>query len=324
MIRGPFGVQMAGVDGCSNEPAGAITMDNRYENLQPQRIRKLGFVLLALFSILLLANNRVIYPLLEAGGPSNWYQGVLAAMCGVVFAQFSLLAIWSVLSPQPLLRRLLFLICGAVALITAWSLGFAGTRVQTESIDWLAQEEIWVLGFLPIVFLAHALPLVGARLFGSLVLAQDGEVPQRRHVSIAGLLGATGVVAFALAAAQLLTRLGMHQTEIFVIASVASGIAFAFGLLGALPAVLLLFSRRKFFWVWSILLILLAPGITAAIFGGLRLFRLSPPGSTWIFVTLSAGYMIVLTIGIGNLRLLGYRLTKQTMKKVLKGSSFNV
>ena len=289
-------------------------MDTRYENLQPARIRKLGFVLLALFSISMLANDRAIYPLLEAGGPADWYQGVLAAMCGVVFAQFSLLAIWSVLSPDSLLRRANFSICAAASLITAWLLGFAATKVQTENINWLDQAEIWILGFLPVVFLAHALPLAGARFFGSLVLAQDDEAPRRRHISIAGLMGTTGVIAFALAAAQLPTRLGMHQEEVFAIAGVASAIAVALGLLGALPASLLLFSRRRFFGVWLVLLIVYAASITAAIFAGLRSFRLSPPESTWIFTILAIGYMIVLTIGIGIIRLLGYRLAKQTVE----------
>jgi hypothetical protein len=74
-------------------------MDSRYENLQPARIRKLGYVLLGMFAVLMLANNRAIYPVLLAGVPSNWYQAIFAAMCGVIIAQFSLLAVWSVLSP---------------------------------------------------------------------------------------------------------------------------------------------------------------------------------------------------------------------------------
>lgn len=290
-------------------------MDNRYENSQPARIRKLGYVLLGMFAILMLANNRSIYPLLEAGGPSNWHQGVFAAMCGVVFAQFSLLAIWSVLSPQSLLRRLLFLICAAVALVTAWTLGFATSWDPLESFAWRESEEFFLFRFLPFVFLAHALPLMGLRLFGSTVLAKNEQVPCRRSVSIAGLLSTTGIIAFALATIQLPTRVHVAYAEMWAIGGVAAGIAFTLGLLVVLPAVLLLFSRRRFFGVWSVFLPLYAAGITAAIFGGLRSFRLSPPGSTWIFATLLASAMTVIVIGIGIMRLLGYRLAKQLAPK---------
>ena len=291
-------------------------MDNQYENLQPSRIRKLGFVLLGAFIISILANNRTIYPILEAGGPRS-HQGFFAAMCGVVFAQLSLLGIWSVLSPQSLLRRVMFLVCTAIALIAAWMLGFVATRYPDpdQSIRWLELEEISVVGFLPIVFLAHALPLIGLRFLSSTVLVQVDQVPRRRAVSIAALLRTTGIVAFVIAAIQIPTLLGLSHTEALAIAAVGAGIAFAIGLLGVLPAVLLLFSRRRFFWIWSSVFVLYAAATTLAIFSGLRLFQLSPPDSAWLFVVLVVSQMIVVVVGIGILRMLGYRLGRLAVER---------
>ncbi len=296
-------------------------MDNQYENLQPSRIRKLGFVLLGMFIVLILVNNRAIYPILEAGGPRS-RQGFFAAMCGVVFAQFSLLGIWSVLSPQSLLRRAAFLVCAATALIAAWMLGFVASRYPDpdQSIRWLELEEFSVFGFVPIVLLAHALPLIGLRFFSSTVLVQLDQVPPRQFVSIAGLLFATGIIAFAIAAIQVPTGLGLSYSEALGIAATGSGIALAIGLLAVLPAVRLLFSRRGSFWIRSTALLLYAAATTGAIFSGLRLFQLSPPESTWLFVILITSQMIVVVIGIGILRMLGYRLGKSAVERKPAGN----
>ena len=146
-------------------------------------------------------------------------------MCGVVFAQFSLLGIWSVLSPQSLLRRVMFLVCAAIALIAAWTLGFVATRYPDpdQSIRWLELEEFSVFGFVPFVLLAHALPFDGLALFSSTVLVQLDQVPPRQFVSIAGLLFATGIIAFAIAAIKVPTGLGLSYSEALGIAARGPG-----------------------------------------------------------------------------------------------------
>ena len=317
LIQSPAGVPISVCKTKSKRRSvDAMKSDLHYENLQPVRMRKLGGVLLAFLVLAMLANNRAIYPILESGGPS-WYQGFFAAMCGVVVSQFSLLAIWSVLSSHSLLRRSVFLGSAGTALIAAWLLGFVATCFPepVESIRWLALEEVYLLGYLPIVFLAHAIPLIGLRLFGSLVLAQIGTFPIRRPVSIAGLLGSTGIVGVALAAIQFVTLMGMSHVEALGIGGIAAGIAFAIGLLGVLPAVILLFSQRRLFWAWSIMAWLYAAGLTAAIFGGLRLLQLLPAGTMWIFVILLTTEMFMVTLGIGIMRMMGYRLVKATVEQ---------
>ncbi|MEM9941007.1 MAG: hypothetical protein AAF939_05420, partial [Planctomycetota bacterium] len=77
-------------------------------------------------------------------------------------------------------------------------------------------------------------------------------------LTIRGILFLTFLLGFSLAALQFPARGGLGQQETFLFMAISSGFLFAASLLIGLPAVLILFSQRFHFWVFSALFLSLS------------------------------------------------------------------
>ena len=294
-------------------------MDKKFDSLKNAKMgeaawdRNLGKILLVLLVIVMLVANRTIYPLLASPsirGSSALVPIMSFCLCGIIVSEFSLLAIWTILSPQPFYRRIQFLVTGLVALLAAWLLGFAAMMDPLESLRWLQWNVIYAFGLLPIALLAGSLPITALRFFASWQISWNDKQPTRRSISIGGLMMATAIVGSAFAAVQLPMKLNPANV-VWSSVGILSALAFGFGLLAVLPCVWILLSPRRSFGLWSAVLPIVAGGTTL---GGLLALRymVRNPGwiEAWPPALIITTAVLFTAFGLGIIRLLGYRLTK--------------
>ncbi len=289
-------------------------MDDRFKNLIRRRDYKLAIVAFAILGSIMLLANRFAYPLLES--PQTKLQIHLSfAVIGIMVGEIALLAAWVALSSQTLWKRIQFLFVCSLLLIAAWLLGYLSTFDSDVGINWRNREPIFYLGWLPLVFLATALPLIILRFFTSLVLAPYDSLtpPTRQRVTTMSLLLTTTLVAFVLATIQLPAMIGNAQSDNWAASGGFAGVFFLIGLLIVLPSVLVLCSSRLNFLIWSVAT--LTAGVLMAT--GAMYLLISITRSQWrpndemlIPAQVSAAGMACFLLGIFVIRLSGYRLQK--------------
>ncbi len=291
-------------------------LNERFDNLVRARDLKLAWVLLTLFCVLVLATSRMSYWIV--GFPSStWMQHLSRAVIGILIATASLVSVWTTLGEGSLIRRILFLAFAALAIFAAWALGLMAA-FYPEPVRLSAREEVYFFGLLPSVFLALCLPLIISRwLFGLVLADQQQDSPTRAPVTTLGLMTVTALIGCCLAGVRLFT-LGVQEEVVLMPLGIMCGSSFLIGLFAVLPAVLLLCSRQRNFGIWSPVIIL---GGNVLI-GGTIVGILKATGAwiplqdVWAIFEGSLVATTTFTIGIGIIRLFGYRVAKQASRKL--------
>ena len=291
-------------------------VDERFKNLTRRRSDRLAIVLLALSGWGMLLANRCVYPMLELADPR--FEILSVALVGIVISEFALLSTWTVLSHQPFAKRLQFLFVAALLLLASWMLGYVSTFSSEVGLDILNRELIYYFGWIPLALIAMSVPLIVVRFFGSVVLAPGGKSEARlvrQPVTISRLMVATGIIASSLALLQLPgVAARANQADIWAASGRIAGVFFLLGLLFVFPTVLILFSTKRRFWIWSPLLLMLSVvvclgvGILFSVFSGFKINW--SIDEQWPPIVAVLASMVCFQIGIGVIRLLGYRLAK--------------
>jgi hypothetical protein len=291
------------------------SVNERFKNLIRERDDKLAIVLLAILGFLMVLTNRVIYPLLESP-KSSFESSISVSLFAVVLAEVAVLSIWTVLSSQSFITRLQILFVATIVLFASWLLGYSSTFDTDIGLNLRNREQLYYVGWIPLLFLAMCVPLIVLRFFASRVLApiDSATLPTRQPVTISGLMLATGLIAFTVAALQLPALIGNRQADIWAASGAFAGVFFLIGLVFVLPAVLILCSSKRSFLVWSPVILvgsaLAGLGIVACfvyLVNGQAVLR----DDDWIIpLQFTASAMLVIIIAIGIMRMFGYRLMK--------------
>ena len=231
---------------------------------------------------------------------------------GILIAVACLISVWSALGPGSLFRRALFVACAATTILAAWMLGLIAC-FSSDSVRLFERDEFYVLGLLPTVFFSLCLPLIALRwLFGFTMADLHEEAPDKEPITTLSLMTVTALVGCCLAGVGLTTMIEGLNHIAFPLA-IMSGCSFLTGLLAVLPAAMLLCSRRRNYMVWSLVLNL----IGSLLFTGvvLLIFRIT---EAWIstqdklgLVEGSLAATATFSVGIGIIRLFGYRVARQ-------------
>jgi len=220
-----------------------------------------------------------------------------------------LISVWTTLGEDSLLRRSLFLACSAAAILAAWILGLSAS-FYPESVRLSGREEIYAMGLLPTAFFALCLPLVVFRWISGFALDdRHGDAFTREPITTANLMIVTALTGCCLAG----VRLASVAIDVVLIPlAIVSGCGFVLGLVAVLPGVLLLCSRRRNYLVGSLALNL----IGSLLFGGITA-GFSKMTGAWIstqdVLAIFEGSLAAtatFSVGIGIVRLFGYRLAK--------------
>jgi len=292
------------------------SVNDRFKNIQHQRDVKLAIVILALFGFLLLIGNRFVYPLLES--PNSKFEIMFSiVLMGAIVAQFALISTWTVLSNQSFVSRLQFMAVASFLLLASWALGYISTFSSDVGLNLRNREPFYYVGWIPICLLGISLPLIVLRFFGSRVLAirDSAAQPERQPVTTASLMITTALIAFVLSSVQLPTLLGNRQVDIWMASGGFAGAFFLIGAVFVLPTVLILFSTKRRFLVWSPILLLLAIACSLGvfyIFAWLSGFRIRGNDPLIAFAVATTSAMMTYLVGILIIRLFGYRLAKAT------------
>lgn len=232
---------------------------------------------------------------------------------GMLIAVACLISVWTTLGEGSPIRRTLFLACSATAVIAAWMLGLTAS-FYPEPVRLTNRQEVYLLGLLPTIFLALCLPLIALRRVFGLVLAdQHRDAPPKEPITTIGLMTVTAFVGCCLGGAGWTAKM-IDQLNILLPLSVMSGCGFATGLLAVLPAIMFLCSKRRNYLTWSLVLNLIGSLVFAgAILGVFKLTGawISSQDKLAIFEG-SLAATATFSVGIGIIRLFGYRLAKQT------------
>ena len=288
-------------------------MDERFENLIRARDLKLAWIELGLFCVLLLAASRLSYWVV--GFPStNLMRHLGYVVIGMLIAAACLISVWTTLGEGFLARRCLFLACTATAILAAWMLGLTAS-FYPESVRLTSREEVHFLGLLPTVFLALCIPLIIVRsLFGFLLADRHKDIPPKAPITTAGLMLVTALVGCCLGGVRLTTAVIGGSNVLYPIAFLSGG-SFLIGLLAVLPAVVLLCSIRRNFLVWSLVLNLIGSLLFTGAILGVALITgawMSSQDALAIFEC-SLAATATFSVGIGIIRLFGYRLARRSL-----------
>ena len=294
-------------------------MDERFQNLIRQRHAKLAWLFLALFCTLMIVVDRFAYQTIGFAD-GRLMQRVSYSMLGLIAAQFVLLAIWTALGEGSLLRRLLFLVCALTAMVSTWILGVIDS-FGNEHVTLHRREEIHLLGIVPVLLLSLCTPLIVLRRFFSRMLSL-ADKPTREPITTFGLMIVTAVVAICLATAQLPQLSGASPNESWIGITIYSSLSFLVGLTVILPTVLLLFSKTRNVYLWSLLLMLFVELLTLLVIYGISLIPKSSMRTQdiWPAVQIPAQIvgtaMLAVIIGILIMRLFGFRLQNANPQSV--------
>ena len=174
------------------------------------RIGPLG-IILAVFAGCFTLVNITVFPAALGSSSNTPVELWLTFGMGLIGAEAGLLAIAAVLGPGKGFLRHLLILPPAVAWIMGWLIGF-GLAVwiypyEVYFIKWIKWKEVAALLLVvPIVFCGCELPLWIVRTLLGWRIESDRHVTSRSsrpHLSISGILIATGAVAVALAAVRL-------------------------------------------------------------------------------------------------------------------------
>ena len=240
----------------------------------------------------------------------HWASVIFGTLTGVT----CLISLWTTLGQGSLLRRTFFLACSAIALLAAWGLGLIA-YFPTESVNPFGREEFYFTGLLPTIFAALCLPLIGLRWFGFALAKQHYDVPAKQPITTTSLMTLTVLVACCLSGVRLAMMSG--DVDITFPLVFCSGCSLVIGLAVVLPAVLLLCSSRKNYLIWSLVFCLIASLILAGICIGILVINGATP-STYDALKFFEGSLaatITFSIGIGIVRLFGYRLEKEASRQ---------
>lgn len=256
----------------------------------------------------------------------DWmYLAIYFSVIGIVAAQFILLAIWATLGEGSLVRRLLFLICAFVAMTSAWLLGVADW-FGDELVALHRREEILLLGVVPVLFLSLSMPLIVLRCFFSRQLSVT-DAPIKKSITTFGLMVITGVVATSLASAQILLvseifkqELNPGTANLWFFVGIYSGVSFLIGLALVLPTAVFMFSPRGNFFLRSAALLAYAALLTfSSIYCISLIYSVIRSQDIWptfqFLASIVETAVLAVIIGIGIMRLFGYRLYKATRKQ---------
>ena len=292
-------------------------MDDRFENLIHKRDLKLAVILLGLFCVMVLTVSRLAY-WIGRFPSTNLMRHSAYLVIGMLIGVACLISVWTTLGQGSFIRRTIFLVCAAAAIFAAWVLGLVAT-FDPEPVRLSAREEVYSLGLLPTVFLTLCLPLVVLRWgFGLALADRHRDVPQREPITTTSLLTVTAMVASCLGGIQLFVA--RVDEQVLGPIAICCGCSFLAGLLGVLPAVMFLCSSRRNYLAWSLVLNLIGSlFFTGAIVGAIGLM------GAWIslqdalsILEGSLAATATFSIGIGIIRLFGFRLAKHFDAPILK------
>ena len=292
-------------------------LDERFQNLIRTRDRRLAWILLALFCILMLVASRLSYWMV--GFPSTTLmQHLSSIIIGMLIGLTCLISVWTTLGEGSLIRRIIFLACSAAAIFAAWMLGLVAS-FYPESVMLSGREEVYALGLLPTVFLTLCLPLtISPSVFGLVLADQQNESPVKAPITTVSLMTVTAIVGCCLGGIRWFMTIS--EEGIMGIASgiaIMSGVSFLVGLLTVVPAVLFLCSRRRSFLFFSMVLMtagsLLIWLIIVGIFAATGAWISSQDVLSILEGTFAA--TVTFTVGIGIIRMFGYRLAKERLAK---------
>lgn len=236
---------------------------------------------------------------------------------GTLIGLACLISVWTTLGEGSLIRRIMFLAWAALAIFAAWMLGLAAS-FYPESVRLSSREEVYFLSLLPTIFLALCLPLAISRWASCLVLAdQQNETPTRAPITTISLMTVTAIVGCCLGGVRWFTTMIPEEGTLYGIA-IMSGCGFAAGLFAVVPSVLLLCSRRRSFTLWSLvitssgslLIWLIIVGVFKAT--GAWISR----EDVWAILEGTLAATITFTLGMGIIRLFGFRLAKEMKYKL--------
>jgi len=237
------------------------------------------------------------------------------AILGWLIGASAVVIAWTSLSHQSLLQRLIFLGCGFAAAAAAWSLGLMA-QFDTERVVLSQRDEIAILGMFPTLMLAVALPMIVVRkIFGCVLAPIEEARPNRSTITTAWLMLVTAIVAICAAGLQFFaTQLGQSLKDIAVDLGIVTSIFLGVSLVIVLPSTLLLFSRRRNFTIWSLVLIVVNSLIPLVLLRVIpRLFS-GPRMSFKDYTITIMGFgfaMIAFVVGAACVRSLGFRLGKE-------------
>ena len=267
--------------------------------------------MLAFFCVVSITVSRLSYWFVGFAGTNLMRHGSYVTI-GFLIAVACLISVWTTLGPGSLIRRTLFVACAAAAIFAAWMLGLMAC-LSTYSFRIFDREEVYAIGLLPTIFFALCLPLVTLRwLFGFVLTDLYKEAPPREPITTIGLMTVTTLAGCCLAGVRLTSMI--DEPSILLPLAIMSGCSFLIGLLAVFPAVMFLCSRQRNYMVWSLVVNLIGSLLFAGIV--LLIFRvtgawISPQDKLAIFEGALAA-TATFSVGIGIIRLFGYRLAKQT------------
>lgn len=262
--------------------------------------------------------NLLIVPLeSQVGGPGE-AGAVFVFLCmGVIGAEAALHAIWCVLAPTPIAKRLAIGIAVGLVLYGAWALGYSASFSGRAYRYW----EYVLMGLLclPLLAIATQSPLWLARIWLRWRIEHREEPLPPSEVEpfrIRDLLAATAALALALSA----IRLGMPEDipseEAFLIGfAIAALVAAAVSLFTTLPVVAAaLRTRRALMTLPAILLVHVATLLGVFVILS-AVFQEWPPA--WVYagiVAMGFGFSACLAGVLLVARGLGYRLAWGRLK----------
>jgi hypothetical protein len=246
-----------------------------------------------------------------------------AAMLGWLIGTVALGVAWSTLSHHSLLRRMIFLACGFIAISSAWSLGLVA-QFDTERVVLSEREEVSAIGIYPTFLLALAVPLLLMRKFFRLVFTPIEEpLVERQKMTTAWLMTVTAIIAICAAGFQFtVVRLELVVQTFARELGIGAGICMIISTVLILPSVLLLFSRKRNFALWSIVLIVVGCVVPFVVFQFWP-FRLRSPSTEEYLITM-VGFgcaMFALVCGAASVRSLGFRLGREVASSKIEKHS---
>ena len=305
-------------------------MDDRFENLIRKRDCKLAWTLLGLFCVMAIAVSRLSYWVVGFASTNLMRHGSYLTI-GILIAVACLMSVWATLGPGSLIRRTLFVACAAATILAAWMLGLMAC-CSTELDRLFSRDEFYALGLLPTIFFSLCLPLITLRwLFGFVLAEPHEEAAPKEPITTLSLMTVTALTGCCLAGVGMARQLSganpavgpspgsaivIEEPILFPLA-IISGCSFLIGLLAVLPAVMFLCSRRRSYMVWSLVLNLIGSLLFVGVVS--LIFRIT---GAWIalqdmFAIFEGSLAATATfsVGIGIIRLFGYRITRQAVRK---------
>jgi len=275
--------------------------------LQGKRLKTIGAIGLGLFFA---AVNLIVCPFMAVlDGPANdWQVLPVFVLAGAILAECGLLSAWLVFSSGRFWFRAAG--CWAVAM-GLWLCWGAGLLLAAWIDSWQLEEEMLSVSLgVPIVALAVQSTLWCARCyFGWLVVHRTNEISNNSQLSIRDYFVGTAIVAISVTFVRLGRPTNVQPNDYWAVWSVAFLCFAAGGLLGVVPAMLLIFRVRD--WRLGLAMFMLY-GLVVSV-GIVGIFDAASPTRPSVFDYVAMMVIFVslatcLGAGIAVARLCGYSL----------------